>query len=171
MTNLYTHLDTATQKDGWVILAPGGGGCVHLLTVNPHRPDTAVVSCDMTAGYITHDGGKSWREFNLKSRQHAYAFDTVDPDVIYVGTSGLFRSEDNGSTWRLIFPDPKCVTGETRVGDEANHTFLSSDNWPGGVIHAILVDPDNPRHITIVIKKDGLQVYFSEDRGKHWDKL
>lgn len=171
MTNLYAHLDTATHKDGWVILAPGGGGCVHLLTVNPHRPDTAVVSCDMTAGYITHDGGKSWREFNLKSRQYAYAFDPVDPDAVYVGTSGLFRSEDNGCTWRLIFPDPKSVTGETRVGDEANHTFLSNDNWPGGVIHAILIDPDDPRHITIVIKKDGLQVYLSEDRGKHWEKL
>ena len=33
----YSHLETAIPKDGWVILGPGGGGCVHTLTVSPHR--------------------------------------------------------------------------------------------------------------------------------------
>jgi photosystem II stability/assembly factor-like uncharacterized protein len=180
------HPDTANQKDGWVILGPGGGGCVHTLTVSPHRPDTLVVSCDMTAGYITHDGGKTWREFNLKSRQYAYAFDPLDPDTIYVGTTGLFRSEDNGDTWRLIFPDPKAVTGETRLNDEANHSFISTDNWPGKTIHAILIDPLDPDHLFIVIKKDGprqpaddfyarkkqgLFLFASVDRGRKWHKL
>jgi photosystem II stability/assembly factor-like uncharacterized protein len=186
MADLYTHLDTACLKDGWDILGPGGGGCVHTLTVNPHRPDTLVVSCDMTAGYITHNGGKSWREFNLKSRQYAYSFDPFDPDTIYVGTSGLFRSVDNGATWRLLFPDPKKVTGETRLNDEANHSFLSTDNWPGKSIHAILIDPLQPDHLFIVIKKDGprqpaddfyarkkqgLNLFTSTNRGQTWHKL
>ena len=180
---IYSHLDTANPKDGWLILGPGGGGCVHTLTVNPHRPETMVVSCDMTAGYITHNGGKSWREFNLKSRQYAYAFDPVAPDTIYVGTSGLFCSEDNGTTWRLLFPDPKKVTSESRLGDEANHSFLSTDNWPGGTIHAILIDPLQPEHLFITIKKggaiqpadifynrkkEGLLIFFSADRGQTW---
>jgi hypothetical protein len=180
------HPDTANQKDGWVILGPGGGGCVHTLTVSPHRPDTLVVSCDMTAGYITHDGGQIWCEFNLKSRQYAYAFDPLDPDTIYVGTTGLFRSEDNGDTWRLIFPDPKTVTGETRLNDEANHSFISTDNWPGKTIHAILIDPLDPDHLFIIIKKDGprqpaddfyarkkqgLFLFASADRGRKWHKL
>jgi photosystem II stability/assembly factor-like uncharacterized protein len=183
--SLFPHLDTANQKDAWLILGPGGGGCVHTLTVNPHCPDTLVVSCDMTAGYITHNGGKSWREFNLKSRQYAYAFDPIDPDTIYVGTSGLFRSEDNGATWHLLFPDPKKVTGESRLGDEANHAFLSSDNWPGGTIHAILIDPLQPEHLFIAIKKggaiqpvdiffnrkkEGLYIFSSIDRGLSWEQ-
>jgi photosystem II stability/assembly factor-like uncharacterized protein len=182
---IYSHLDTATEKDGWVILGPGGGGCVHLLTVNPHRPNTLVVSCDMTAGYITHDGGRSWREFNLKSRQYAYAFDPLDPDTIYAGTSGLFRSQDDGATWQLLFPDPGSVTGERRSSDEANHAYLSSDNWPGGTIHAILVDPLQPEHVYLAIKKagpqqpsddfygimkEGLLLFSSLDRGRTWNK-
>ena len=167
-----TPLDTAAQKDGWRILGPGGGGCVHLLTVNPHRPDTMVVSCDMTGGYITHDGGESWREFNLKSRQHSYAFDPVDPDTLYAGSSGLFRSRDNGDTWQLLFPDPRSVTGETRHhGDEANHHFLSRDNWPGGLVQAILIDPVQTNRLYLAIKNDGFQIFTSTDGGSKWEKL
>lgn len=186
MADLFAHLDTASPKDGWVILGPGGGGCVHTLTVSPHRPETMVVSCDMTAGYITHDGGKSWREFNLKSRQYAYAFDPIDPDTLYVGTTGLFCSIDNGDTWRLIFPNPNAVTGETRLNDEANHAFISTDNWPGKSIHAILIDPLKTDHLIIAIKKEGprfpaddfyarkkqgLFLFASQDSGHRWQRL
>jgi photosystem II stability/assembly factor-like uncharacterized protein len=131
-----------------------------------------VVSCDMTAGYITHDGGESWREFNLKSRQHSYAFDPVDPDTVYAGTSGFFRSRDNGESWQLLFPDPGSVSGETRHhGDEANHRFLSRDNWPGGLVQAILVDPEQTSRLYLAIKNDGFQVFTSADAGSTWQRL
>ena len=165
MSNHFSHLDTASPKDGWVILGPGGGGCVHSLTVSPHHPDTMVVSCDMTAGYITHNGGKSWREFNLKSRQYAYAFDPVKPDTLWVGTSGLFRSRDNGDTWHLIFPHPSQLKGETRLDDECRHSFVAGDNWPGRTIHAILVDPTLPEQVFIGIKKMGPQEPFDDQKS------
>jgi photosystem II stability/assembly factor-like uncharacterized protein len=193
MDNLFSHLDTANPKDsrrppsgGWLILGPGGGGCVHTLTVNPHRPDTLVVSCDMTAGYITHNGGKSWREFNLKSRQYAYAFDPHDTDTLWVGTSGLFRSRDNGGTWQLIFPDPARLKGETRLGDECRHSFLPGDNWPGKNIHAITVDPSRQGQLFIGIKKmgppepfdfqkpvkrEGILIYTTRDDGVTWREI
>ncbi len=182
-TPVYSHLSTANPKDGWLILGPGGGGCVHTLTVNSHQPETLVVSCDMTAGYITHNGGQSWREFNLKSRQYAYAFDPHNSDTLWVGTSGLFRSRDNGATWQLVFPDPAKVTGETRLDDECRHSFLSVDNWPGKTIHAITVDPQRPGQVFIGIKKmgpgepfdfqkpvkrEGILVYATGDDGTHW---
>lgn len=184
--SIYARLETANPKDGWLILGPGGGGCVHLLTINPQRPETLLVSCDMTAGYISHDSGRSWREFNLKSRQYAYAFDPSNPDVIYAGSSSLFRSVDNGRSWRLLFPRPEAVRGETHLGDEANHNFLSEDNWPGRSVHAILVDPLQPAHLFIVIKKEGarqpehtfhspprnsLLLFSSADHGLTWRTL
>jgi photosystem II stability/assembly factor-like uncharacterized protein len=182
-----SHLDTASKKDNnWVILGPGGGGCVHTLTINPHRPETMVVSCDMTAGYITHDGGKSWREFNLKSRQYAYAFDPHDAATLWVGTSGLFRSRDNGNTWQLVFPDPAKVAGETRLGDECRHGFISTDNWPGKNIHAITVDQQRRGTVFIGIKKmgpeeafdfqkpvkrQGILIYATADDGITWREV
>jgi photosystem II stability/assembly factor-like uncharacterized protein len=183
MNDPFAHLPTANPKDGWVILGPGGGGCVHTLTVNPHRPDTLVVSCDMTGGYISHDAGRRWREFNLKSRQYAYAFDPHDPDTLWVGSSGLFRSRDNGDTWQLVFPDPARVTGETRLDDECRHSFISTDNWPGQTIHAITVDPQRPGQVFIGLKKmgpgepfdfqrpvrrEGILIYVSSDDGAAW---
>lgn len=184
---MVSHPSTATPKDShWLILGPGGGGCVHTLTVNPHRPDTMVVSCDMTAGYITHNGGQSWREFNLKSRQYAYAFDPHDAETFWVGTSGLFRTRDNGATWSLIFPDPARLIGETRLGDECRHSFISTDNWPGKTIHAITVDPARVGQVFIGIKKmgpgepfdfqrpirrEGILVYATDDDGASWREI
>lgn len=186
MDKRFAHLNLANPKDGWVILGPGGGGCVHTLTINPLRPQMMVVSCDMTAGYITYNGGESWREFNLKSRQYAYAFHPQDANTLYVGSSGLFRSRDQGETWQLVFPAPGAVTGEARLGDESNHSFFTTDNWPGKTVHAILIDPHHPEHLFIVIKKEGarqpaddfygrqkrgLLLYGSTDEGGTWKEL
>ena len=187
MADPITFIDTANKKDkNWVILGPGGGGCVHTLTINPHRPETMVVSCDMTAGYITRDGGKSWREFNLKSRQYAYAFDPHDPDTLWVGTSGLFRSRDHGDTWHLVFPDPVKLVGETRLDDECRHSFTAGDNWPGKTIHSITVDPGRPGQVFIGIKKmgpgepfdfqkpvqrKGILIYTTNNDGMSWHEV
>jgi len=175
-----------SKDDRWRILGPGGGGCVHTLTINPHHPDTFVVSCDMTAGYITHDGGKRWCEFNLRTRQWAYAFDPVDPDTCYVGTSGLFRSIDDGVTWQLLFPAPADVLAESRLGDESVHLFHAKGTWPGKSIAAILVDPQDRDRLYLAIKRDGfyipadfyygrkkcgLYIYASADRGQRWRRL
>lgn len=165
-------------KDGWQILGPGGGGTMFTPTVSPHDPDTALITCDMTAAYITHDGGESWMQLNLKNRVDAIAFDPVNPGIIYAGSSGLFRSEDNGRRWSLIFPDPVAVKGERFIGDEGIHMFLSDDSWPGGRIQAIRVDPEKPDRIFLGIglgfdtgyKADELLIYISENSGRNWIK-
>ncbi len=155
-------------KGGWQIIGPGGGGAQFLPTISPHDPNTVLVACDMTGAYITHDGGQTWREFNLRTRVDSFAFDPVDPKTIYAGASGLFRSEDGGERWHLIFPSPASGVTERMVGDHSEHSFVSGDNWPGGAIQAIRIDPDRPEHIFIAIKSGSLRVFSSADRGKSW---
>lgn len=160
------------RNDRWEIIGPGGGGATFLPTINPHDNCNVITVCDMTGAYITYDAGESWREFNLKARVDAVAFDPVDGSTIYAGSSGLFRSTDKGRTWRLVYPDPAKVTGEELVRDEAGHIYVSDDNWPGGEVHGIAIDPVNTDIIHICINRqygDGaLVLYSSFDRGRSW---
>ena len=43
--------------------------------ISPHDPQTVLVACDMSGGYITHNGGQTWRMFNLRGALRAFVFD------------------------------------------------------------------------------------------------
>src|SRR5438045_8868137 len=64
------------------VVGPGGGGAMFHPTISPHDPNTALVSCDMTGSYITHDGGKSWRMFNLRRVVQCFVLDPLIIGVI-----------------------------------------------------------------------------------------
>src|SRR3954468_23180565 len=83
----------ATPPAAWRIIGPGGGGSMFHPTVSPHDPRTAVVGCDMTGSYVTHDGGATGRIFNLGDPARFFVFDPVDRRVIYAGANGIFRTE------------------------------------------------------------------------------
>src|SRR6266536_281598 len=80
----------AARPGAFKVLGPGGGGAMFNPTISPHDPNTVLVSCDMTGAYITHDGGQSWRMFNLRSVVRFFVFDPIDPKVMYAQVSGLW---------------------------------------------------------------------------------
>ncbi len=166
--------NSKSLKTKWKIIGPGAGGGVFIPTINPYNPGMVLMSCDMTPGFITYDGGLSWRNFHLKSRIHSFAFDPNNENVVYAGSTGLYRSDDRGEKWRLVFPHPEKVFGERRVNDEADHIFLSNDNWPKGhftSIQCIRVDPKDSNKIYLGIKSEKLHIFFSDDRGETWNEL
>ena len=99
----------APLDERWSIIGPGGGGSLYHPTVSPHDSRTVLVACDMTGAYITHDGGATWRIFNLGEPVQFFLFDPIDANAIYAGDSGVFRSGDAGETWKRFFP------GEARI--------------------------------------------------------
>ena len=101
------------RLDAWRVLGPGGGGTMIHPVISPHNTSVVVEGCDMTGAYITRDGGASWRMFNLGTVPSAFAFDPSDANVIYAAASALFRSDDAGRTWRLVFPDPRAERSRT----------------------------------------------------------
>jgi len=161
-------MERGVEKHGWRIIGPGGGGAQYIPTIQPGDPDTALVACDMTGSYITRDGGKTWRQFNLKVWVRAFAFDPSNASTVYAGATGLYRSEDAGDTWRLVFPNSSAVVREKTVGDHADHSYVSTDNWPGGRVEAICVDPGDSQRIFIGVNCGTLKMFCSSDYGASW---
>ena len=178
--------EPAGKSEGsWKVLGPGGGGAQFLSTVNPADPDNVFVRCDMTGAYVTLDGGKSWRMFNLRTVVQDFEFDPNQPNTVYAANSGLYRSEDRGSHWRLIYPDPAGIAAERMIGDHADHRFELADGTVNPRIEKVRVDPANSDHIYIgqpapyvysaaaPPRREGesVVVMLSTDRGQSWQEL
>src|SRR5579864_3761113 len=154
------------------IIGPGGGGAMFHPTVSPHDPDTVLVSCDMTGAYITHDGGKSWRMFNLRDVVQFFVFDPLDKNVIYAQSNGLWRSEDQGETWNLIYPQPSSVKSVKMSSDHSDEEIIAEPD-PLGSITAMAIDPADSKVFYVAAgdrKKGPFGLFLSRDAGQIWTK-
>lgn len=171
----------APRYDNWKVIGPGGGGTMIGPTISPHNPDIVLEHCDMTGAYITTDGALSWRMFNLRTGVSTFAFDPQNPTVIYAGNAALWRSEDTGKTWSMVFPGPMRHTEEHTWSDHAEYFLTTGDpSYPASGreidIQAVAVDPVDPNHLYIAMSgiarsSQPASLYFSRDRGKTWSRL
>ncbi|MGD1094089.1 MAG: hypothetical protein ABSB35_19160, partial [Bryobacteraceae bacterium] len=152
--------------DRWRIVGPGGGGAQYNPAISPLDPNIVLVACDMGGSYISVDGGTSWREFNLRSVVRNFGFDPADRNVIYAaaGTTGLWRSEDLGRKWSLIFPD--SITNLQIHDDEAETMLTTRAGYLGGVV-AFAIDPQDSKTIYLLA---GRTLFISRNLGKTWEK-
>ena len=173
---------TGARLDQWEVIGPGGGGTMTHPTISPHDPNVVLVGCDMTGGYITYDGGESWRMFNLGTGVSSFAFDPAHPDVIYASNPALWRSADRGRTWRMVFPDPHRNTSETMAGDHSEYGVRTDDPlYPQpndrGEVESVAVAPDGTVAIAVSGRGAGRgssragYVLVSSDGAQHWRKL
>jgi len=160
----------AERPGGFHVIGPGGGGAMFNPTISPHDPNTVLISCDMTGSYITHDGGRTWRMFNLRGVVNFFVFDPQDQKTMYAHATGLWRSTDGGETWNLVSPAPSSVRGVKMNSDHADETILTSSDHVGG-IYAMAIDPADSDVLYIAAgerEKPGL--FVSRDAGKTWQK-
>jgi photosystem II stability/assembly factor-like uncharacterized protein len=166
--------DAAPRFDRWQVIGPGGGGGQFIPTISPHSTKDVLVACDMTGSYISHDGGESWRMFNLGNRSDLFVFDPVNQEVIYAKTfgppaamskdrpvalAGLWRSSDRGKTWQLVRADPRTVP----VGDVKG---------PAGDLVTLAIDPADSQTIYAVLQDNTPDLlYISQDTGRNWTQV
>jgi len=152
--------DNKTQPNSWDVIGPGGGGGVFQPTISPFDENFVFTSCDMTGAYVSYDGGMNWRMFNLWTVPADFKFDPQNSNVVYAASRGyrysedrgsglslLYRSEDKGKHWQIIYPD---ITKAKRSERLQNYDFLPSELVEGaldGSIEKISVDPANSNRI------------------------
>jgi hypothetical protein len=160
----------------------GGAYSLGCVTVDPKNPDvvwlgTGENQAQRAIGwgdgvYKSADGGKTWKNMGLRQSEHIarILIDPRDSNTILVasqgplfsagGDRGVYKSTDDGQTWKPILQ----VSADTGVTDVA-------------------VDPRNPdvmyaaayqrrRHTSIVIAGGPeAAIYKTADGGAHWNKL
>ena len=157
----------------FTIVGPGGGGAMFHPTISPHDAETVLVSCDMTGAYISHNGGKSWRMFNLRGVVEFFVFDPNDKNVIYAQATGLWRSSDNGETWKLVYPKASAIKAIKMDSDHSDEDIIA-DPDPLSTISAMAVDPEDSRTFYVAAgnrTKGNFGVFISRDAGESWSKL
>jgi photosystem II stability/assembly factor-like uncharacterized protein len=122
--------------------------------------------------YRSDDGGKSWKNVGLKTSEHIgrIAIDPRDSNTVYVaaqgplwgpgGDRGLYKTTDNGNTWKKVL----SISDNTGVTD-------------------VVIDPQNPETLyaasyqrrrhrwTLIGGGPESAIYKSTDAGATWNKL
>jgi photosystem II stability/assembly factor-like uncharacterized protein len=160
----------AERPGNFRVIGPGGGGAMFNPTISPHDVNKVLVSCDMTGSYITHDGGRTWRMFNLRGVVDFFVFDPKDPNTMYAHATGLWRSRDGGDTWALVSPAPSSVRGVKTSSDHADEIIVAPTD-PLGTIYAMAIDPADSRLLYVAAgRKENPSLFISRDSGEHWQK-
>ena len=161
----------AARPGDFRVIGPGGGGAMFHPTISPHDPKTVLIACDMTGAYITHDGGQSWRMFNLRGTVRFFAFDPIQPKTMYAGDDGLWRSTDNGDSWNLVWPKPSAIQTIDMNSDHADERIDAEPNALGEIV-ALAIDPSDSRTLAAAGRKDNATgLFISRDSGGTWLKV
>jgi photosystem II stability/assembly factor-like uncharacterized protein len=154
---------------GWVALDPNDASVVWVGTGESNSQRSVSYGDGI---YRSDDGGKNWQNLGLKKSGHIgrVMIDPRDSKVVYVaaegplwgpgGDRGLYKSEDEGKTWKPAL----TISENTGVVDVA-------------------IDPSNPdivyaaayqrrRHVfTLIDGGPESAIYKSTDAGATWNKL
>lgn len=190
--------DINLQQDAWSVIGPGGGGGVFIPTISPFDKDLIFAKGDMTGAFVSYNGGKQWYMFNLMTVVTDFEFDPSDSYTVYAASRGylydedrgsglsmLYRSENKGKTWRVIYPDIDRIKHLEMIQSmQTIPSKLLGSGTPDGSIDVIRVDPADNRRIFLglsplrpyigrlpvdAIKTSTLVGSF--DRGKTWRLL
>src|SRR5439155_218598 len=153
----------------WRQVGPFRGGRALAIEGVVGEPDTYYFGAVARGVFRTTDGGKTWAKVLSKDENTGgidIVFDPHNPNIVFASLwqarrqpwffssggpgSGLYRSEDNGVTWKR----------------------LEGNGLPSGILGKIGVavsGADSNRVYAIIEAKEG-GLYRSDDAGQHWTR-
>jgi photosystem II stability/assembly factor-like uncharacterized protein len=153
----------APEVGHWVSIGPtritlglGAVGRVTSISIHPTSPSTMYVGARGSGVWKTTDGGSTWQPITDALPTLTISGIAIAPSApsrVYIATPlGVFRSEDEGSSWFQVFSGnlhPRALDGG-----------------------ALLVHPTNPDQLYLTSSANGCSntgIYRSSDGGSTWD--
>jgi hypothetical protein len=98
----FARLDDAGEA--WTVELSLSGSGAQCLAIDPAHPDTVFVGLREGGVRLSVDGGRTWLDCELPERAVFSLAVSAADGAVYAGTepSRLFRSGDNGETWREL---------------------------------------------------------------------
>jgi photosystem II stability/assembly factor-like uncharacterized protein len=157
--------------------------------ISPADSNLMMLNCDMSAAYISADGGRNWRMINhaqLKTDTRCRpGFHPSNPDIIYASSRGRLRiSRDRGTTFTSIGNLRESLYGEIAinpsdpniilVGTRNSKCWLSRNagvtwtacNGPTGQVIEFHFDRTNEGRVMFAATNKG--IWRSDDGGQRW---
>ncbi len=180
---------TAVKQIPWKPVGLSGGGGMFSPAISPADPNLMMLNCDMSAAYISEDGGRNWRMINhaqLRSDTRCRpGFHPSNPDIIYASSGGRLRiSRNRGRTFAPIGNLRQSLYGEIAispsdpdimlVGTRNGQCRLSHDagimwtacNGPEGQVIGFHFDRTSKDRIMFAATDKG--IWCSDDGGQTW---
>lgn len=81
------------------------------------------------------------------------------PSTLWAGTipGGLFRSQDDGNSWRLV----------ESLWDRPERKEWGGGGYDHPGIHSVCINPEDPRHVTVAVSTGG--VWMTRNDGASWE--
>lgn len=182
---------SSLTAEGWEPVGLSGGGGMFTPAISPADPELMMLNCDMSAAYVSEDGGRNWRmihQAQLRSNTRCRpAFHPTDPNVIFASSGGRLRvSRDRGHTFSPIGDLRDSLFGEIAINPDDPSRMLvglrngrcarSSDTgetWvhcdgPAGRLLSFHFDRTRQGRTVFVATDEG--IWRSGDAGETWRK-
>ena len=113
--------------------------------ISPADPNLMMLNCDMSATYISEDGGQTWQRISRQARQtFGGSFHPKHDGWIYMTLTegatgaGLWLSQDNGQTWQafndLPFSNVQRLTLDSSEEGLIYATTFGGSIWRGPAV-------------------------------------
>ena len=135
------------QPTPWQPIGISGGGGMFAPAISPADPNLMMLNCDMSAAYVSEDGGHNWRMIHhsqLRSDTACRpAFHPTDRNIIYASSGGRLK-----------------------ISRDAGRTFAAAGNLQDSLGGEIAIDPSDPKMI-LAGSRSG-RCWLSHDAGETW---
>lgn len=146
--------------------------------ISPADPDLMMINCDMSAAYLSKDGGHNWRMIHYRQLRSdtrcRAAFHPTDARVIYASSGGQLRvSRDGGQTFSPLGDLKSALYGEIAIDQTHPATMLAGTRdgrcWISRDAGARWQPCDGPRGQLISFHfdatSDGKTMFAATDQG------